>query len=89
MKKLIIIPVLLVLAACQTGCTGDRTEVARVLEEQGYTDIEVGGFDMFGCSKDDNTATKFRAKGPTGRSVKGVVCGSFSFWGKGYTVRTY
>lgn len=89
MKKLVIIAALLVSACSLSGCTGDRTEITRVLEEHGYTEVEVLGFDMFGCSKDDDTATKFRAKGPTGRPVKGVVCGSWSFWGKGYTVRTY
>lgn len=89
MKKTIVLITLLTLAACTTGCTAPRDDVERVLTDQGYTDISVGGHDFFGCSKDDTTANKFTAKGPTGRPVKGVVCGSWSFWGKGYTVRTY
>lgn len=89
MKKFVILAALLVSACGLSGCTGNREDVHRVLEDNGYTEIEVGGFDMFGCSKDDTTATKFKAKGPTGRPVKGVVCGSWALWGKAYTIRVY
>ena len=82
-KILILIPLALF------ACTAPVGEVERVLADQGYTDISVGGHDFFGCSKGDTTANKFTAKGPTGRPVKGVVCGSWVGWGKGYTVRTY
>ena len=71
-----------------TACTAPPSEVERVLADQGYTDITVGGYAAWGCGKNDTTANKFTAKGPTGRRVKGVVCGSVG-WGKAYTVRTF
>ena len=89
MKNIFTLTVALLLAAGAAGCTGDRDEITRVLVDQGYTEVEVLGYDLWGCGRDDNTATKFRAKGPTGRPVRGVVCGTWSGWGKGYTVRTY
>ncbi len=67
---------------------GQAREVQRVLEDQGYTDIVIGGADPWGCGKEDSTSNKFTAKGPTGRQVRGVVCGTGG-WTKGYTVRVY
>jgi len=80
MKRLMLIAVVAVLA---NGCTDSKT-TTRVLTEQGYTEIEVGGYDAFACSDDDTFATKFTAKGPSGKRVSGVVC---SDWLKGSTVR--
>lgn len=67
-----------------SGCTDQRT-ARRVLEQQGYTDIRVGGFDPFACSDDDTYSTKFTATTPYGARVSGVVCSSQFF--KGATVR--
>lgn len=66
------------------GCTQPDT-AARVLADQGYTQIELHGYDWFNCSKDDTYHDKFTATGPTGRKVSGVVCGGLFF--KGATVR--
>lgn len=54
MKKIILLVVPLALFAC----TAPRDEVERVLADQGYTEIQVGGHDFFGCSKGDTTAFK-------------------------------
>lgn len=78
MKKLILIGTLLL-----AGCT-DPNEARKVLQDNGYTDIRIGGYSWLGCSENDQFSTEFIAKGPTGRDVKGVVC---SGWLKGSTIR--
>ncbi len=62
-----------------TGCT--RPEHARqVLQMQGYQHIEITGYRAFGCDdsedSDDDFHTGFKAMGPTGEQVTGVVCGA-------------
>lgn len=65
------------------GCTApERTE--RVLQEQGYTDIQIKGYSWLSCSEDDVFRTKFEAKSPVGYDIKGTVC---SGWFKGNTIR--
>ena len=77
---------ILILAAVVafTGCT-QPDHAARILEQQGYTDIKMQGYDFFNCSKDDTYHDKFTAKGPTGKPVSGVVCAGLFF--KGSTIR--
>lgn len=85
MKK-IIAATLLAGAMLTTGCD-DPDTASRVLVDAGYTQVVTTGYDMFGCSKDDDFSTGFKAIGPTGRSVEGVVCSSL--WAKGATIRLY
>jgi hypothetical protein len=74
--------ILAVVALC--ACTQpDRTK--KLLEAQGYTDIQTHGYDFFACGKDDETATEFSAKSPNGTAVKGAVCAGWFF--KGATIR--
>ncbi|STQ71485.1 hypothetical protein [Hafnia alvei] len=80
MNKLILIGALLL-----AGCT-DPTEATKVLQDNGYTDIRIGGYSWLGCSENDQFSTEFIAKSSTGRDVKGVVC---SGWMKGSTVRFF
>lgn len=70
--------------ALLAGCT-QTDDAVRVLESAGYTDVQLDGYDFFNCSKDDFYKTKFRAKGPNGKPVSGVVCAGLLF--KGATVR--
>lgn len=79
MKRMMIIAALLA-----AGCT-QPDHARRVLEAQGYTDIQMDGYDFLNCSKDDTYHDKFTAKGPTGQRVSGVVCAGLLF--KGATVR--
>lgn len=65
------------------GCSNNKTAVRRVLERDGYTDVEVFGWSLLGCGKDDAFVNGFRAK-KGGQEVTGYVCGGFS---KGLTVR--
>ena len=78
--KRIILAAAIALAGC-TNADGTR----RVLEAQGFTNIEVKGYSLFGCSKDDTYHTAFEATGPSGKRVSGVVCAGLFF--KGATVR--
>lgn len=82
MKRILLASVVLLgLAACD-----DPQTTVRVLSNQGFTDIWVDGWSMFGCSRDDQWATKFRATAPNGKAVSGVVCSGIF---KGATVRFY
>ncbi len=74
------------LAVMATCTQTDRAE--RVLEDQGYSAIEMTGFSR-GCSDSDSTCDGFTAMGLSGRRVQGVVgCGrEFGGCGKGCTVR--
>ena len=67
------------------GCT-DEDAARSVLTDQGYTDIQIHGYDAFACAKGDSTCTEFSAVSPAGRRVRGVVgCGIGC--GKSCTVR--
>lgn len=58
------------------ACT-DTASTQNVLEQQGYTNIEAGGYAYFECSQDDQYATRFTATAPNGSKVSGAVCGGF------------
>jgi len=66
------------------ACT--RPDNARqILEQQGYTDIEITGWRPFMAGKDDSVSTGFEATAPNGQRVSGAVTGGLIF--KGSTVR--
>lgn len=56
-----------------SSCT-DAAASTRALTDEGYTEVEITGYDYFGCSKDDTFHTGFRAKNVKGVVVTGVVC---------------
>lgn len=71
-------------AVAVAGCT-DVDAAKKALDGAGYTDVQTTGYQVFACSEDDTFHTGFKAKGPTGKPVEGVVC---SGWMKGSTIRT-
>jgi hypothetical protein len=78
-NKLIITLLLLIL----TSCT-DKIDAERTLVINDFTEIEITGYKILGCSQDDIYHTGFRATSPNGHKVEGVVCkGIF----KGSTIR--
>ncbi len=81
MKKLLI-----VIAAVigLSGCT-DADNATRILDDNGYTNIQITGYNWFGCSEDDFQHTGFTATGPTGKTISGTVCSGIFF--KNSTVR--
>lgn len=79
MKKLFAIIVIASLAGCSAP---ERAK--RVLDNSGYTEIEITGYSPFSCGEDDTFSTGFKAKNANGKVVEGTVC---SGWFKDGTVR--
>lgn len=82
MKSIMII---LALAICLTSCTNNDKAI-ELLQQEGYTDIEMTGYDMFGCSDKDMYSSGFKATNAQGNRIVGVVCGGYM---KGYTIRLH
>lgn len=78
MRKILLLVVLAV-----TACT-DPAGATKVLTDNGFTDISVGGYSWTGCGRDDMYATEFSATSPAGKRVNGVICAGA--W-KGSTIR--
>lgn len=65
------------------SCT-QPDEAERVLRQNGYTDIEITGWEPFMAGEDDTFSTGFRAISPSGEVVEGAVTGGYL---KGKTIR--
>jgi hypothetical protein len=65
-----------------TSCT-NKTETIRVLEMNGYTNVQAHGYSFFGCGRGDFFSTKFTAT-LNNKTVSGVVCSGLF---KGSTIR--
>ena len=74
--------VLAVVILC--GCT-QPDHATQTLEKAGYTHIKITGWRPFACGDGDSFATGFKAIGPTGFEVTGVVCEGLVF--KASTIR--
>lgn len=81
MKKTIIAIAALTILV---GCGVNPQTATRALEAQGLTQVDIGGWSMFGCGQEDNFKSSFKAVGANGQKVTGTVC---SGWFKGVTVR--
>jgi len=68
MKKVFTL-IALVAAACS-----NEPSSRRALTAYGFTDIQLTGYQLFGCSEDDIYHTGFVARNPQGNIVEGVVC---------------
>ncbi len=66
------------------NCTDAKT-ASRVLDENGYTEVEMTGYNFFACSREDFYHTGFIAVSSNGRSVEGTVCSGLLF--KNSTIR--
>jgi hypothetical protein len=82
MKTLIAI---LLCSILLTACSGASTSRV-LLEEQGYSNVEIQGYNVFACSEDDFYRYNFTATNPNGKPVKGVVCSAPL---KGSTIRFF
>lgn len=72
-----------VLAVATAGCT-QPTKARRVLEQAGYTKVEITGWRPFMAGEGDVFSTGFKAKAPNGSNVSGAVTGGIL---KGNTIR--
>jgi hypothetical protein len=60
------------------SCTNPE-KATRILKQQGYTEIQITGYDWWSCHKGEYVATGFKAKTVAGYQVEGCVCeGIFS-----------
>lgn len=82
MKKIIFAAAIAGIAAACTDAPGAE----KALQAAGYRDVQLTGYQMFGCGEKDTFRTGFTAIGPTGVRVNGAVC---SGWLKGSTIRTW
>lgn len=73
---------LLCLVAMLSGCT-DEPNTRRVLENDGFKNIQITGWRPFTCDEKDSFATGFIAE-KNGRTVTGCVCSGIF---KGHTIR--
>lgn len=80
MKRLLIVAAILV-----SGCCTDPQNATRILEENGYSDVQITGYNWAACSDDDTYHTGFTATAPGGRKVRGTVCAGVFF--KNSTIR--
>jgi hypothetical protein len=82
MKKTLLI---VFAAATFISSCDDKETANRVLENNGYTNIELTGYKAFCCSEDDTFSTGFTATAPNGKTVSGCVCSTV--YTKGATIR--
>ncbi len=84
MKK---ITLAIILGAILCAVCSDPKTARRVLEQDGYTEVKITGWQFFGCDKHDDFTTGFMAKNANGALVNGVVCSDLI--GKGATIRFF
>ena len=77
----------LVFVLLLASCSKPTSEVVRILESEGCTNIVDGGADIFisGCSDKDTFNNQFVCD-KNGKKVRGVLCSGY--W-KGYTIRYF
>ncbi len=79
MKKILFLIALLALTACT-----DNATATRILHREGYTNIQMTGYNFFACGQGDFYSTGFTAM-KNGYRVDGVVCSGLFF--KNATIR--
>lgn len=67
------------------GCYTDPDGARRVLQQNGYTNIEITGYRYGMGGEDDTYVTGFRARSPNGQTVTGAV--TRGLYLKGSTIR--
>lgn len=79
MKKILVLIALLTLTACT-----DEATATRILQHEGYTNIQMTGYNFFACGKEDFYRTGFTAM-KNGYRIDGAVCSGLFF--KNATIR--
>lgn len=82
--RLIVSVFLLMVLVCMFGCTNAK-DANRALNAEGFTNIEVTGYNFLACSQDDFYHTGFIATNSQGNRIKGTVCSGIFF--KNATIR--
>lgn len=86
MKKLLIAVAVcsLVLSSCS-----DPKGATAFLTQQGFTDIQITGFDFLSRGKEDLTTTGFTANNSQGQKVRGAVSRKLKIFGPSMVIRFY
>ena len=85
MKKIIMTVSLICIILIGFGCT-NQNNAKRILEQNGYEDINFTGYSFFACADKDFYHTGFKAKNiSSGKIVEGTVCEGLLF--KNSTIR--
>lgn len=71
-------------AVALASCTVSEDRATSIIRSHGYTNIELGGPSIFGCSQDDTLTRTFKATAQNGARVSGSICSGLL---KGATVR--
>lgn len=82
--KCFMIGFMIVVAILLSACTSSD-EATRALSGAGYKNINITGYNFFGCDEKDSFHTGFTATGSNGQHIEGVVCSGLF---KGNTIRT-
>lgn len=73
MKNAITITWMIFVLTFLSACT-NRNDAEKALRAEGYTNIQITGYDFFACGKDDFYHTGFKAINREGKTVEGTVC---------------
>jgi len=84
MKKLFMGMCLVLALTLSVSCTNPNS-ATRVLEAQGYSQVQMTGYNFFSCSESDFYHTGFKGLSINGTPVEGTVCEGIFF--KNSTVR--
>ena len=84
MKLIKCLALVAISAVLLVGCSKPE-EARKVLKSQGYSDIKITGYKVFGCADGDTWSTGFIAKSVVGIETKGIVCRGL--WLKASTIR--
>lgn len=83
-----VVMILLIIAIFASGLIFSKSfkgeDAVRVLQAEGYTNIELTGYRWFTCGEDDTFSNGFKATGKNGTTITGCVCSGFF---KGNTIR--
>lgn len=87
LEKLIMIMIILIIGTIILGSinSNDQTqETITFLEQQGFRQVSITGYDPFSCSRDDISSIGFTAINSNGYKVSGTICSGLL---KGKTIR--
>lgn len=70
--KLFLLTACFLIASCTSD--NDFEKGKKILEQQGFTEIEKTGYSAFCCSDDEHYSTGFKCKDSKGEIYKGCFC---------------
>lgn len=76
---------LLAVAALSLAACTEPEHATEILEANGYRDVRITGYSIFGCGEKDFFHTGFTATALNGKAIDGVVCSGLLF--KNSTIR--